>query len=61
MAKATIFSDEINRLIESEDLDAAKKKLYQELLEAWEKKQREKIETAKKWLQEFDDDKIPPS
>lgn len=52
MATSTIFSDEINRLIESENLDAAKKILYQELLEAWKTKQRKKIDTAKKWLQE---------
>ena len=50
MAKETIFSDEINRLIESENLDAAKKILYQDLLEVWKKKQRTKIEIANKWL-----------
>ncbi len=50
MAKATIFSDEINRMIESKNLEAAKKLLNHELLEAWKKKQRKKIEIAKKWL-----------
>lgn len=52
MAKETIFSDEINRLIESENLEAAKKLINHALLEAWKKIQRKKIEIAKKWLQE---------
>ncbi len=52
MAKATKFSDEINKLIESDNLEEAKRLLNKELLEAWTMRQRKKIETAKKWLHE---------
>jgi len=48
--KKTKFSDEINKLIESENLEGAKKLLNKELLEAWAINQRKKIETANKWL-----------
>ena len=50
MATATIFSDEINKLIEFDNFEAAKKLVTKELLEAWKKKQRKKIEIANKWL-----------
>lgn len=46
----TKFSPEVMKLIESDNLEEAKRLLNKELLETWSNIQRKKIDVAKKWL-----------